>query len=61
MEIESKIVKNGNSYAMAIPKALVRCKILEIGKKYILKLEDPDDGPIVYWLEANSNLAVGCC
>lgn len=42
MEIETKIVKNGNSYAMAIPKALVHCKILDFGRRYKLKIEPID-------------------
>jgi len=35
MEIRSKIVKRGNSFALKIPKALIDCKILEENKEYI--------------------------
>lgn len=34
MEIKSKIIKSGNSYQLRIPKALVDCKIVELGKIY---------------------------
>ena len=50
MEIETRIVKNGNSYAMAIPKALVKCKILEFGKPYkivVVPVKPKDNAAVV--------------
>lgn len=38
MEIKTKIVKQGGSYSMRIPKALIECKILDTEKEYIINL-----------------------
>ena len=40
VEIKAKISKVGNSYVFFIPKALVDCGVLPIGKKVTFKLED---------------------
>lgn len=40
MEIQTKIVKNGSSFALAIPKAFIDCKTLEFGKTYKVRLEE---------------------
>lgn len=37
--METRIVKNGNSFALAIPKALVNCKVLDFGKRYKVTIE----------------------
>ena len=36
MKIKSKLIINGNSYALTIPKALVDSEILTKGKHYII-------------------------
>ena len=47
MEITSKIIKAGNSFAFRVPKALIDCKVLDKTKEYIIQVEPVDKGPIV--------------
>ena len=35
-----KITKVGNSYGILIPKALIKCGILDAGKKYIFEIKE---------------------
>ena len=38
LEMETKIIKTGTSYAFALPKAFVDCKVLNKDQKYCLKV-----------------------
>ena len=43
MEIETNLIRSGNGFAFQIPKALVRCKILEHRKSYKLTVIPVDE------------------
>ena len=60
MEIQAKIIKQGNGYGMRIPKALIDCKILENGKTYIIK-EIEELQRAVSLNVVRVPISMGCC
>ncbi len=48
MKITGKIWKNGNSYAIRIPKGLVDAEIIEENTEYILELRKKSSGERIW-------------
>ena len=38
--LDSRVTKHGNGYAIPLPKALVSCNVLELGKRYRVRIEE---------------------
>jgi len=62
MEIKTEIVSRGNSYGFGIPKALIDCKVLQKGQKYVIKVMRRTKNPVDAILRILSRkvLARGC-
>lgn len=40
MKLQTKIVKQGNGYALRIPTALIRSGVVDINKEYTVEFEE---------------------